>query len=106
VALVSGLAPSVPKYDTLMHFVGGAAMAFFLHRAFLSGSQLGLLAPHHRTTHRLLVFTGTCTMAVFWEFAEFFFDWRFGARLQSGVGDTMADLFFGLAGTLLVVILT
>jgi hypothetical protein len=94
------------EVDEPMHFFGGMAMAYFIHRALFSASERRIIGPYHQLTHRLLVFTGTCTVAVFWEFAEFALDWRFRARFQSGVSDTMADLFFGLIGALFLILIT
>jgi hypothetical protein len=94
------------EVDEPMHFFGGMAMAYFIHRALLSASEWRILGPYHWISHRLLVFTGTCTIAVFWEFAEFVLDWRFRARFQSGVSDTMIDLFFGLLGALFLILIT
>jgi hypothetical protein len=87
-----------PQFDLLMHFFGGVVMAFFFHRASINASLQGISAPYHAVTHRLLVFTSTCTVAVFWEFAEFITDWYFGSQTQGGLTDTMGDLFFGGVG--------
>ena len=88
----------MPRFDIPMHFVGGAAMAFFLHRTCLNASIMNIIAPHHPLTHRVLVITGTITVAVFWEFAEFIFDQTMGAATQAGLGDTLGDLLFGILG--------
>jgi len=57
-------------------------------------------APPNRLIESLLVFTSTCTVAVFWEFAEFGFSWALSTDLQGSLDDTMRDLFFGMAGSL------
>ncbi len=88
----------IASLDAIMHFIGGMVMAYFLHGAFINASRLGIIGPHHRITHRLLVFTATCTVAVFWEFAEFILDETLGTFSQAGLGDTMSDLFFGFLG--------
>jgi hypothetical protein len=87
-----------PHLDLVMHFVGGVVMAFFFHRASINASVQGICAPYHVVTHRLLVLTSTCTVAVFWEFGEFIADWYFGSQTQGGLTDTMGDLFFGGVG--------
>ena len=84
--------------DLFMHFLGGVVMAFFLHQASINASRLGLIGPHHPMTHRLLVFTTTCTIALLWEFAEFILDQTLGTNSQPGIDDTMTDLFFGVVG--------
>ena len=88
----------LPGLDVIMHFIGGIVMAYFLHSASINASRMGIIGPHHRVTHRLLVFTATCTVAVFWEFAEFTLDATLGTFSQAGVVDTMSDLFFGVLG--------
>mgnify|MGYP003575175165 CR=1 FL=1 len=92
--------------DIPLHFFGAAAMAFFLQRAFTSASEFGIVGQYHALTHRLLVFTSTCTVAVFWEFAEFLMDRGLGTGFQKSTADTIADLFLGVAGTLFVIILS
>jgi hypothetical protein len=84
--------------DLFMHFVGGVVMAFFLHRASINASLLGVIGPHHPITHGLLVFTATCAVALFWEFFEFISDQTFGTYSQAGLGDTLGDLLFGVIG--------
>jgi hypothetical protein len=45
-----------------------------------------------------LVFTTSCTVAVFWEFAEFASDRFLGTSVQQSVTETMLDLAFGVVG--------
>jgi hypothetical protein len=87
-----------PSFDVPMHFFGGVAMGFFLYRTSINASLMGLIGPYHAVTHRLLVFTSTCTVAVGWEFAEFAHDLSLRGHQQGGLNDTMGDLFFGMAG--------
>jgi hypothetical protein len=84
--------------DIPMHFVGGMVIAFFFHRASINASLCGLIGPFHRVTHAVLVFTGTCTTAVFWEFWEFINDHYFGGHSQAGLLDTMGDMSIGIVG--------
>lgn len=97
-ALVFDVYSEIPRFDIPMHFLGGAVMAFFLHRTFLNASAMDIIAPHHPLTHRILVVTATITVAVFWEFAEFIFDQTLGTVTQAGLGDTLCDLLFGIFG--------
>jgi hypothetical protein len=87
-----------PLFDIPMHFFGGIAMAYFLDKAFVNASVLSG-APPTRLIESLLVFTATCTVAVFWEFGEFVLSWAFAADLQGDLADTMKDLFFGMTGS-------
>ena len=84
--------------DLFMHFIGGAVMAFFFHRTSINASLIGVFGPHHPITHRLLVFTATCAVALFWEFAEFVADQTLGTHSQAGLEDTLGDLLFGVIG--------
>jgi len=83
-------------YDALLHFLGGASMAYFL-----MGLMTRLPGPWthgYRWPQRLLAFTSSCTIAVFWEFAEFALDRFHGTATQQGLSETMLDLMFGVAG--------
>ena len=86
------------RLDLLMHFIGGAVMAFFFHRSSINASLIGVIGPLHPITHRLLVFTTTCAVALFWEFAEFIADQTLGTHSQAGLEDTLGDLLFGVIG--------
>ena len=89
-----------PRFDIPMHFFGGVAMAYFLKKAFVSGSVIITGRGPNRLIQNLLTFTSTCTVAVFWEFAEFVLTWALSSPLQGSLADTMKDLFFGLTGSL------
>lgn len=88
----------IAHLDLCMHFFGGAVMAFFLHRTSINASLIGVIGPLHPITHRLLVFTATCAVALFWEFAEFILDQTLGTHSQAGLEDTLGDLLFGVIG--------
>jgi hypothetical protein len=89
----------VPHLDDILHFLGGVAIAFFLHLLSLEGSRRGMLAPYQRMTHIALVFAFTCTAALFWEFAECLSDRYLGTQAQGNdLADTMLDMFLGVLG--------
>lgn len=83
-----------------MHFAGGLAASFFFHRACPIGSRLGLMGASDPLTLGLLSFSLTCVSAIFWELAEFLSDRTFHTHEQLGLDDTMLDLVFGMAGSL------
>ena len=87
-----------PAFDIPMHILGGAAIAYFFHRASSAASEHGIIGPFHRINHAILVFALTCTASVFWEFAEFITDHYFGTHAQLGLNDTLGDMFFGICG--------
>lgn len=82
--------------DPLLHFLGGLALAFFFDRGSrVAADQLGQLRTLARN---LLAFSLTCTVAVFWEFAEFLSDHYLGTHVQFGMEDTLSDLLLGALG--------
>lgn len=87
-----------PWLDIPMHFVGGVAIAYFFHRASITASEREIIGPYHPVTHGVLVVSLTCTAAVVWEFAEFVADYFFAAHAQLGLRDTLADMFLGICG--------
>ncbi|MGC1276444.1 MAG: hypothetical protein WBC44_22305 [Planctomycetaceae bacterium] len=84
--------------DVLMHFAGGVAIAWFLHRASINASRCRVIGPFHPVTHGVLVGSLVCVAALVWEFAEFFLDQSLGTHYQPGLDDTMTDLLVGIAG--------
>lgn len=82
----------------VIHFLGGAAAAYFLfHAARTFARELGPLRP---LAHHLLAFALTAVVALSWEFAEFVIDHQWRWRLQQSLTDTMGDLFFGMLGAI------
>lgn len=91
-----------PNFDIPMHLSGGLAIAYFFHVGSRQGSTLKVLGPYHVVTHCLLVFSLSCTAAVFWEFAEFLSDRYLGTRMQAGdLNDTLLDILLGMVGALI-----
>ena len=90
-----------PAFDIPMHFFGGVSMAYFLDKAFVAASVMIIGAPHNRLFESLLIFTTTCTVAVFWEFVEFVLSWALSTDLQGTLADTIKDLLFGMTGSLI-----
>ena len=95
-----------PPLDIPMHFLGGVAIAYFFYRTSLAASAHGVIGPFHRVTHTVLVFALTCMATVFWEFAEFLSDRFFGTHAQLGLEDTLFDMFLGICGGVLLLIVT
>jgi hypothetical protein len=85
-----------PWADVPTHFLGGSAMAFFFWRAVASARTIAGLATSLNPA--ALALGGTAGTAILWEVLEFLSDHFLGTRLQHGIGDTVADLVFGLAG--------
>jgi hypothetical protein len=84
------------ELDHLLHFLGGAAIAFFLFRCI--GIAADLLGVLRKVTHYLFAFALASTIAVLWEIAEFFSDRLLVTELQKSLSETMGDLIAGLVG--------
>lgn len=82
--------------DFVMHFSGGAAIAYFFFVA-LGEFQSWLGAP--TLLGRLLFsFTMACTVGVFWEIGEQFSDTFLGSHIQKSLPETMSDLLANTTG--------
>jgi hypothetical protein len=103
IAFNIGLYKTYPLLDIPMHFFGGLAIAYFLSNVFVNALGLFDRPSSNGLVISLLVCTSTCTIAVFWELAEFALSWSLSANLQGGLANTMRDLFFGFAGSLFFV---
>lgn len=93
-----------PPLDRPMHALGGLAMAYFLGGCLQIAQRHGLVRPVDPLLEPLVVFASTCTVAVFWEFAEHASDLILDTRFQAGLGDTLLDLLLGLAGCLVYLV--
>src|SRR5688572_25989671 len=56
------------RFDHLVHFLGGASIAYFFSRVL---ELFSLFPSSQRWAVYLVAFTASCTAAVFWEFIEF-----------------------------------
>jgi hypothetical protein len=93
---VAGLSPNRQAFDPVMHFLGGAAIAYlFWHATSIGKYWLGESKPSARSA---IAFCATTTVAVFWEFAEFLSGALIGAYSQLSLKETMGDLFMGCLG--------
>jgi hypothetical protein len=55
-------------------------------------------APLSEDALFIIVLSLSCTVAVFWEFAEFLGEQLFGLPAQLNLSETMLDLIFGVLG--------
>ena len=97
-AIAGALFGHEPYVDPVSHFLGGAAMAFFVQRACEWGPEVT-----GKTTllgRNAFAFTSTCTAATFWEFGEFVRDRLLDSNVQLSLANTMRDLLLGCAGAL------
>ncbi len=92
-----------PWLDMPTHFLGGAAITYFFLCAINHGQALVEEIP--ALVRKLLALGLTAMTAIVWEFLEFLSDVALGTKMNLGVADTLADLFFGLLGGVLVIVL-
>ena len=85
-----------PYVDPAVHFLGGAAAAFFIRYAATHAGQV--VGRPTQGVLNLLAFGLTCAVAVFWELGEFIGDQYFRSNVQRGLGNTMRDLSMGMVG--------
>jgi hypothetical protein len=84
--------------DPPMHFLGGAAIAYFFYEVLLmKHTWFGKSKP---LAHLLLAFCLAVTVAVFWEFLEFAGDKITGSHVQISLEETMYDLLLGSSGAM------
>jgi hypothetical protein len=93
-----------PHFDVALHLLGGAAIAFLFWRSAREAERARVVTELDPRVLALLVFGLTCAAAVFWEFAEFTCDRWFGQHLQSGLQDTIEDMFFGICGGVVFIV--
>lgn len=92
------------RFDRLLHFLGGAAIAYFVFG--LINRAPGLAAGIPSWFLYLFAFTAVCTVATFWEFGEFASDQFMGTAIQRGLTETIRDLFYGVLGALACLVIT
>ena len=88
----------IPDFDIPMHFLGGVAITYFFGGCYRTARQFDLLGSPAQVLYPVTVLGLTCTAAVFWEFAEFLMDRRFGTHSQPSLDDTLLDLLMGMSG--------
>lgn len=85
-----------PYVDPVMHFLGGAAIAYFLRRAAALSPQL-VGAPSNIGLS-ILAFGMACFAALVWEFGEWSSDIILGTHIQIHAANTLRDLSLGVGG--------
>jgi uncharacterized membrane protein YjjP (DUF1212 family) len=91
-----------PWLDIPTHFFGGVAITYFFLVAITHGQTLVGVIPQ---LIQLVLSVGlTAFTAVVWEFLEFSSDFALGTQMNLGVADTLSDLFFGLLGGAVMVV--
>jgi hypothetical protein len=92
-----------PVVDPIMHFSGGAAVAYFVRRGCAVGRRfVGAPTP---LAVDLLSFGLASVAALFWEFAERLSDVYLGTHAHTSVRGTLRDLELGVTGAVVYLLL-
>lgn len=92
-----------PRLDKPTHFLGGLAVAYFF---WCGWSQARALTGHFpRVSQAAFAFGGTAASAILWEIYEFLSDHFLATHMQHGLEDTLSDVFFGLSGAAVYLLL-
>lgn len=95
---------AIPHLDSFMHLAGGVVLGLFVHGLLSCIISRGWLPDPGRVLMLLLIVTLVVTGAVCWEFYEWLSDTFFGTHLQWSVTDTIKDLFLGMCGGIIYVL--
>lgn len=90
--------------DIPLHLFGGIAFAMLISGGLITLSEHKLMQKPEPLLMAILVFSLTCTAAIFWEFSEWIMDHTISSNCQQGRDDTMRDLFLGTLGSAIYVI--
>ena len=98
IVLLSDLSSRYYIISIVLHMTGGVAITFFFWRS-LEILDVKLESLHLSGVPLLKVFaiSLTVTTAAIWELAEYSGDKILGTTMQDGLGDTMLDMFLGIA---------
>ncbi|HJH26683.1 MAG TPA: hypothetical protein C5S37_07890 [Methanophagales archaeon] len=93
-----------PFYDKVAHFVSSITIAVL---GFVAAVIIDRYTEIKLNRPMIVFFVIIFTMAIgsFWEITEFVSDQFLGTQLQPGLGDTMYDLIFDLAGGIIIGVL-
>lgn len=89
--------------DHVIHFSGGLAICYFIYRCLDIG--LFYVGDLRAWVQYLFTFTASCTVALFWEFAELASDLFLGTHIQYNVLETLGDLISGTLGATVTLVL-
>jgi hypothetical protein len=97
-SLLSALIGHRRSLDPAMHFLGGAAIAYFFYKAIAMASKW--FGEATLPARPVIAFCFATTIAVFWEFMEFTGGKATGVSAQVSLEETMYDLILGCSGAL------
>jgi hypothetical protein len=94
--LAAGIFKHEPYVDPIIHFLGGASMAFFIHAACRSEPKF--LGAPSRFAVELISLGMTTVVGLCWELAELLADRTIGSHTQTSVSNTLRDLALDVLG--------
>lgn len=89
---------SIAHVDSVMHLLGGVALAMLVSGLLTQAVGNGWCPDTGTLIKLVLVITLVVTGAVFWEVYEWLSDRFLGTHFQVDLDDTMKDLVLGLLG--------
>ncbi|MBI3229843.1 MAG: hypothetical protein HYZ45_06600 [Burkholderiales bacterium] len=92
-----------PDLDMPTHFFGGMALAYFYLVAIFQSQQL--IGPCPQLLQSICALGLAAISNILWEFMETLWDLGFATHINQGINDTLSDLFFGLFGATMMVLL-
>jgi uncharacterized membrane protein YjdF len=93
-----------PFYDKVAHLVSSITVAVLgFVAAVIMDRYTEIKLNRPMIVFFVIIFT--MSLGAFWEITEFLSDNLFGTQLQVGLGDTMYDLIFDLAGGIIIGVL-
>lgn len=92
--------------DIPMHFFGGVSIGIAYLLFFRMLQKMNYVGRIHPFLEMGIITSFVSITAVFWEFREFLGDYFFGWHTQPSIADTMADLFLGMLGGVMGIIIT
>jgi hypothetical protein len=92
-----------PPLDKPTHFFGGLAVTYFFWCGWGQASSPAAYLP--RVSQAAFAFGCTAVTALIWEIFEFLSDRFLATHMQHGPEDTLSDVFFGLAGAVVYLLM-
>jgi hypothetical protein len=86
----------LPWFDIPTHLLGGVAATYFFWRAAANAASVA--GRFQSVSHAVFALACTTGATILWELFEFLSDRLLRTRMQHGMGDTLSDIFFSLAG--------
>jgi hypothetical protein len=103
IAKAFGAYLAYPLLDIPTHFLGGVGIAYF-YRSLIANSQK-IVGSIPAPVQILFALTCTGTTTILWEFFEYVSDFLFHTNMILGLEDTLKDMFLGLLGGTILLLL-